>query len=132
MIIDTNVYSALDRGKPSAVASIQSSMSIQVPFCVIGELRFGFMLGKNRQENNKRLDKFLSMGTVEILMPSLATTDIYGEISAYCRHHGRSLSNNDLWIASLAIETNLKLITYDRDFLVLSDRMGDKLLILDD
>jgi hypothetical protein len=36
MIIDTNIYRALDRGDPRVVSILQSKTSIMIPFCVLG------------------------------------------------------------------------------------------------
>lgn len=74
----------------------------------------------------------MSLDFVEVLMPTNKTTEIYGELSVLCRNKGRALSNNDLWIAALAIECDQPLATYDKDFAALSSRLGDKLILLGD
>lgn len=130
MVIDTNFYSALDRGEQSAVETIKNVDNLSIPFCVIGELKYGFNFGKNTLQNNERLSRFLSSGRIEIIYPSPQTLDIYAEISIFCRKSGKVLSHNDLWIASLAIERDEQLVSYDKDFTVLRSRLGDKLVLL--
>lgn len=132
MIIDTNVYSGLDRNNKAAVTLIANRQTVSLPFCVIGELWFGFLLGKNTKENQKRLHRFMSQDGVEVMAPSSRTYKVYGDLAVYCRKRGRALSNNDLWIAALAVEHDMPIATYDRDFLVLADRLSDKLMLLED
>lgn len=132
MILDTNVYSALDRGVASAIMAIKSQTALFLAVPVIGELKFGFMNGNRQAANLNRLNKFIAQNNVDVLTPTTQTTDIYAELSVYCRRTGRSLSNNDVWIAALVLEHNMPLVTFDRDFLALEDRLGDKLILLED
>jgi tRNA(fMet)-specific endonuclease VapC len=131
IIIDTNIYSALDRGDPRVVSILQSSTTIMLPLCVLGELHYGFILGARADLNKQRLSTFMSLDFVDVLRSTSKTAEIYGELAFVCRKRGRVLSNNDLWIASLAIEYDVPLVTYDKDFSALSSRLGDNLILLD-
>ncbi len=132
MIIDTNVYSALDKGVMSAVATIQLQTVLFMTTPVLGELKFGFANGQRQQVNEDRLVKFIAQNSVEILTLSVKTADVYADLAAYCRQTGRALSTNDLWIAALALEHDVSLVTYDKDFAALVDRLGDRLVLLED
>lgn len=132
MIIDTNVYSQMNRGKEAAVQSVLNAKMLYLPFCVVGELFYGFNLGDNKELNYSELYKFMSSECVELLNPNITTAKVYGELSKHCKLKGRVLSNNDLWIAALASEHNIPLVTYDKDFLALIDRLGEKLVLLED
>ena len=130
IIIDTNVYSALDNGSISAVAILKSQTSICVPIVVVGELQFGFMNGNRQEDNKNRLGKFLAQDKIDVLNLTLETAEIYGRLSTYCKKVGRALSNNDIWIAALALESNAVLATYDKDFEVFAGMFGDKLVVI--
>jgi len=130
MIIDTNVYSALDRGDPNAIDVLKGQSSVNLTIISVGELRYGFINGNRKDENEFRLGKFLSQNNVGILSPTLKTAELYGQMAAHCRQTGRALSNNDLWIVAIASEADELLVTYDKDFSVLADIMKDKLIIL--
>lgn len=132
MIIDTNVYSALDKGSKAAVDILKSQTHLYVPVNVVAELRYGFMNGSKTKVNNTKLDKFLSQTFVDVLYPTLKTTNHYAELALFAKQAGRALSHNDLWIAALAKENESKLVTYDRDFLVFKGTLGNKLTILAD
>lgn len=132
LLIDTNVYSALDKGDAMAIDILHDQSNIYIPIMVIGELRYGFMNGSKQQENNVKLSKFLAQDVVEVVFPSFRTADIYAQLCLHCKQTGRALSHNDLWIAALAQENGLQLATYDRDFTALTGILGDKLVVLTD
>ncbi len=130
MIIDTNVYRALDRGDPVAIDALRGQSNVYLPIICVGELRYGFANGNKQKENEFRLSKFLAQERVDILFPTLKTAELYGQLATRCRQTGRALSHNDLWIAALASENDELLITYDKDFAVFADILGDKLIML--
>lgn len=130
MILDTNVYSALQIGSVSAVQAISTATEIVLPTVVIAELRFGFLAGTQHEKNERLLQRFLAQDIVKIIEPTLQTTEHYAVLAAYCRKIGKALSHNDLWIAALAVEHELPLLTYDQDFLALESHLLDKLVVL--
>lgn len=130
MVIDTNVYSALDSGNEVAVAALKLAEQLYVPIVVVAELRFGFKNGSNLQQNEAKLVKFLSQSFVETLYVTDKTAEIYAELALHCRKSGRALSQNDLWIAALALENELPFVSFDNDFAVLEQHFGEKLNVL--
>lgn len=130
MLLDTNAYTAVMLNKPQVVELIKYAHEIMLPVPVIAELKQGFILGSQQQRNERLLADFLSQQHVIVVNPVLETARIYADISSDCRRRGRALSNNDLWIAALSIEHDTRLVTYDQDFAALSDRLGDKLVLL--
>ena len=131
MIIDTNVYSALDKGSRPAVDAVAVATDLKLPLPVIAELRFGFAKGTRKTDNEKRLQRFLVQPRMSLLAPTMQTTSIYAELQLLCLNKGRSLSQNDLWIAALARESDDVLATFDQDFEALREVFGEKLLILE-
>lgn len=56
LVLDTNVYCDYAEGLPDAVDMIATHGEyIFIPSIVIGELTFGFMKGKRRQFNERKL-----------------------------------------------------------------------------
>lgn len=131
MIIDTNVYSNAARNNSSATAIFNNNQEIYIPVFVVAELEFGFNNGDHTVKNRERLYRFLSEAGVNIIIPTLETAVVYAELALYAKKSGRVLSNNDIWIAALALENNMKLVTFDKDFDVFTDKLGDQLVILD-
>ncbi len=129
-VIDTNVYSALVKGLSAARIALQGESSISLPIMVVAELKYGFIHGMKQVENEERLNRFLAQDRVTMLYPSLKTAELYAELSVYCRRAGRALSHNDIWIAALAQEADVPLVTYDKDFEVFRDIFHEKLVLL--
>lgn len=130
MLLDTNAYSAIARGTPIIVDLIGESTDLVLPLPVIAELRYGFMKGSQAERNERNLQKFLAQPQISVIMPTLKTTEHYADIQLVCQKRGKALSQNDIWIAALASESGHTLVTFDKDFEVLTDILGDKLTIL--
>ncbi len=84
MIIDTNVYSAIDMGVQSATDILDNAAELLIPLPVVAELRFGFVRGSRRAENESRLQTLLSQPNVQVLCPTLQTSVIYAELQLIC------------------------------------------------
>ena len=131
MLLDTNAYSALARGIPAVIELVSDAAELTLPLHAIAELRYGFAKGTQAERNEQNLQKFLAQPQISIAMPTLKTTAHYADIQLLCQRRGKALSQNDIWIAALARETDDTLVTFDKDFEVLSDVFGDKLIILE-
>ncbi len=131
MLLDTNAYSALARGVPVIIDVVKDALELKLPLPVIAELRYGFMKGSQGEHNEQILQKFLAQPQVLIILPTLQTTEHYAALQLLCQQRGRALSQNDIWIAALARETNDTLITFDKDFAVLGEVLGNNLIILE-
>jgi predicted nucleic acid-binding protein len=130
MIIDTNVYGKMQNASPDVVQLLSTKSDLKIPLPVISELKAVFMYGALTVQNIRSLTQFLNNPKVSILYPSFDTTRIYGELQMVCWKRGKALSNNDIWIASLAREDGDLFVTYDTDFVVFQDIFGEKLKIL--
>lgn len=130
MLLDTNIYRAfLDQDNRVAV-QLKQTETMTLPLAVVAEIQKGFLGGKRRQENESRLQQFMSDGEVGIALPTVQTADCFAELWLYCRTRGRALSDNDLWIAATALETGEPLLTLDKDFAVFIDYPGMSVIVL--
>lgn len=130
MIVDTNVYGALQRAEPELLQLVAKNDEIFVPLPVLAELKAGFLKGSLTERNMLILDEFLAASKVVVLGPSDDTADTYAQLQALCWRQGRALSNNDVWIAALSRERDDTLVTYDKGFAVFQELFGEKLVIL--
>jgi tRNA(fMet)-specific endonuclease VapC len=87
-----------------------------LPSIVIGELLAGFELGNRRQRNRDELTEFLAVPRVAIVDVTQATGQRYAHIFAYLRREGTPIPTNDIWIAALAMEHGIELLTSDGHF----------------
>jgi len=115
-LLDTSAYSAFQKGDPRLRAWFSSQYNINVPLIVIAELQAGFTAGSKTKENQELLNRFLDSSPVEIIFPTLETTKKFAELFLQLRTSGIALGTNDLWIAALALEHNLPILTLDADF----------------
>jgi tRNA(fMet)-specific endonuclease VapC len=117
LVIDTNAYVAFCRGEDRAVQWFQRATEIAVPFVVLGELRAGFAAGTKTKQNERSLQIFLNSKRVRALWADEETTHHYSRLFAQLRKAGTPVPTNDLWIASLALQYGLYLLTFDEHFL---------------
>lgn len=114
--LDTNAYRALDDGNSVISEYVKSASQVSLPIIVLGEIYFGIYLGKRRDINTLNLNRFLSVPRVEILNIDDSTARLFGEISTELRLKGKSIQQNDIWIAALCKQYNYALATNDSGF----------------
>jgi tRNA(fMet)-specific endonuclease VapC len=114
--IDTNVYSAFMRGSPGAVGALRETGELYVPLIVLGELLAGFAAGARPAKNRDELARFMASPRVSVLEPDETTAHYYADIFVALRARGTPIPTNDLWIAALARQHRVSLLTHDRHF----------------
>jgi tRNA(fMet)-specific endonuclease VapC len=116
LALDTNAYRQAADGEPRAVEFLRRADEVLVPFVVLGELRAGFAAGTAGRKNEAKLTEFLDSPRVRVLLADEQTTRSYASIFAQLRRQGTPIPTNDLWIAALAVQHDLPLLTSDRHF----------------
>jgi len=116
VLLDTSAYSALMRGHQPVLDAMRRSETVAVSAVVLGELHSGFRAGNRRTENTAQLEQFLSRPSVRVLDVTRETALRYAEVDAYLRKKGRPIPRNDVWIAAVALEHGLQLLTLDVHF----------------
>ena len=116
LLIDTNAYGAFLRGQPGAVGALRSAHEIHLPLIVLAELLAGFAAGTRGRKNRDELAHFMASPRVHLLKPDEKTAHHYANVFAALRGQGTPIPTNDLWIAALARQHRLPLLTYDTHF----------------
>ncbi len=116
VLLDTNRYQDFCQGVPEVVAMFRRAVEIHIPFVVVGELRAGFACGRKSLENECTLTRFLQRTRVNLLLASEDTTRHYANLFRQLRAQGTPIPTNDLWIAALAVEHGLILLSRDAHF----------------
>ena len=114
MILDTNAVSAILAGEVPIQARLGPEERQHLPVVVIGEYRFG-MLGSKRRKKLERAFEFLESQSI-ILICDRETADMYAAIRHGLRIRGRPIPENDLWIAALARQHSLEIVSQDPHF----------------
>lgn len=114
MILDTNALSAFFEGTAAVVAKMARADRVALPVIVMGEYRFGLRGSRLRKELEKSLDALAK--TAEVLPVLESTTVMYADIRHELKRAGRPIPENDIWIAALAREYRLSIISRDEHF----------------
>ncbi len=113
-LLDTNIVIALFANETAVKDNLVKTDEVFVPSVVIGELCYGAHKSTRAKENLSRIDDFASSSLV--LGCDAETARVYGEIKNALRLKGRPLPENDIWIAAIAVQHGLTLITRDAHF----------------
>lgn len=116
LIIDTNVYSGFLRGVPRAVQALRAAQEIHLPLIVLAELLSGFAAGTRLRKNRDELARFMASPRVHLLKPDEKTAQHYADVFTALRRQGTPIPTNDLWIAALARQHRLRLLSFDAHF----------------
>ena len=114
--LDTSAYSQMRRGNQAILDAVRRAETIALSAIVLGELHGGFRAGNRCAENSAQLAQFLNKPSVRVLNVTEETALRYAEIDVYLRKRGRPIPRNDVWIAAVALEHGLQLVTLDAHF----------------
>ena len=114
MILDTNALSAFVDGDPSLAAALKAARRPAIPVIVLGEFRYGVIGSRHRRTYERWLESHL--GDFEILDVTADTAVPYAEARAMLKQRGTPIPANDLWIAALALEHHLPVLSRDKHF----------------
>ncbi|HNS21445.1 MAG TPA: type II toxin-antitoxin system VapC family toxin [Sedimentisphaerales bacterium] len=113
-LLDTNVIIALLAGEAGVGSGLATADEVFFPSTGIGELYYGARKSSRPSENLARIDELVL--TNAVLACDSETARRYGEIKHALRIKGRPLPENDIWIAALARQYDLTLVTRDTHF----------------
>ena len=108
-LLDTNIIIALFAGDTSVKERLAEAEHVLVPAIVLGELYFGVYRSAQTDANYARLNDFASRNVV--LVCSITTARCYGKIKNALLKKGRPIPENDIWIAAIAKQYELTLVT---------------------
>ena len=119
VLLDTNVFVAHFRSDPDLTARLTTASAIYLPWVVLGELHYGALLAQRREAQMALIQEFLR--TTVVLLPDESTSERYGQLKAELAEAGSLIPDNDIWIASVARQYYLPLVTRDRHFVAVPD-----------
>lgn len=113
-LLDTNIVIASLIGEKEVINKIGASTKIFIPSVVVGELYFGAFKSLKRVENTATIKNLISKSV--ILACDENTAFYYGEIKNVLKSKGSPIPENDIWIAAIALQYNIKLVSRDQHF----------------
>ncbi len=113
-LLDTNIVIALFANEMAIKENLANVEEVFIPSVVIGELFYGAHKSARTKDNLARIDDFAS--STIVLGCDTETARIYGEVKNALRIKGHPVPENDIWIAAVAIQHDLILISRDSHF----------------
>lgn len=115
-LLDTNILIASLRGEEDVSRRLAdvAPTSAFVPVVALGELYFGALKSGRPRENLTRFQGFAANSNV--LPCDEATARVYASVRDTLRRKGRPIPDNDIWIAAVALQYDLVLVSRDSHF----------------
>lgn len=114
MILDTNALSAFVDGDPGVGEALRREARAAIPVIVLGEFRYGIAESRHRAAYETWLETHLPH--FEILAVTDGTAIAYAGLRVALTRSGRPIPANDAWIAALALQHRLPLLSRDEHF----------------
>jgi predicted nucleic acid-binding protein len=114
VILDTNAVSALFAGDEDLDVTLQGEGRLHLPTVVLGEYRYGLLRSSHREHLGQLLDTLTAQCRVLPIDPE--TAQHYATVREALRRRGTPIPENDVWIAALARQHRLPVVSRDRHF----------------
>jgi tRNA(fMet)-specific endonuclease VapC len=98
---------------------LELAEEVFVPIIVLGELYYGAQKSSKVENNVTRINEFAE--SCSVLVCDTETSKQYGEIKNLLRAKGRPIPENDIWIAAIAKQHKLTLVSRDDHFKEIED-----------
>ena len=118
VLLDTNIVVAHFR-KPGTHDQALNRHELHLPYVVAAELYAGALRSQKPEQNRELIDTFLESASV--LACDLDTAKRYAVIWSELAGKGSPIPQNDIWIAALAVQHELPLVTNDSHFQHIDD-----------
>ncbi len=113
-ILDTNVIVAWLNGDERIPLKVDKAVAVFIPSIVAGELFYGVFNSTQVQKNLIKIQ--LLLNNYPSLKCDVETALEYGRIKSDLKKAGKPIPENDIWIAALAAQHQLILVTRDAHF----------------
>ena len=114
MILDTNALSAFADGDRDLRRLVQNDDELALPVVVLGE--YLFAVGQSR--HRARYEQWIAglLPSLDLLLIEEHTARHYAAIRRELKAAGAPIPSNDVWIAALARQHRLPVVSRDRHF----------------
>lgn len=123
-LLDTNIVLALFAADESVIDKIEIADEVFIPSQVIGEMYYVAHQSARPRDNTVRVTDFAQSSSV--LVCDSETGRWYGIIKDLLRQKNTPLPENDIWIAAVALQYGLTLVTRDPQFREITNLRTDK------
>jgi predicted nucleic acid-binding protein len=114
VILDTNALSAFVDGDTDVGEVLRRQPRAAIPVIVLGEFRYGIAASKHRATYEAWLEAELPH--FDVLAVTDETAVAYAALRVALKRSGRPIPANDAWIAALALQHGLPVLSRDQHF----------------
>ena len=114
VLLDTSVVVRHFRDSNAMTSHFAAFEELYLPQTALGELYAGAFRSNRPEKNIEQIERFLD--AVDVLLPDESTPELYGRISAQLAQAGTPIPQNDIWIAAVALQSDLPLAARDAHF----------------
>ena len=114
MILDTNALSAFVDGDPAVGEVLRYQARACIPVIVLGEFRYGIAQSRHRFAYERWLTA--QLGNFDVLPVTDETAISYAALRVTLKQRGTPIPANDAWIAALALQHRLPVLSRDQHF----------------
>jgi tRNA(fMet)-specific endonuclease VapC len=114
VILDTNALSAFVDGDVGVGEVLRRQARAAIPVIVLGEFRYGIAESRHRTTYDAWLQSQLPY--FDVLTVTDETAIAYAALRVALKRSGRPIPANDAWIAALALQHRLPVLSRDQHF----------------
>jgi len=114
VILDTNALSAWAEGDRAIEPVLRSATEMMIPAVVLGEFEFGIRQSRHYRRYADWLHS--NLGSVEVVAIDRDVAHAYGAVRLELKKAGTPIPINDTWIAAIARQRGLPVISRDFHF----------------
>jgi tRNA(fMet)-specific endonuclease VapC len=111
--LDTSVAIDVLADRAESLTS-QAITEFLLPVPVVGELRYGALNSRKAEDNLAEVERLVAR--CRVLEITAATAGVYARLRLQLKTKGKPIPENDLWIATLCVEHDVKLAAVDGHF----------------
>lgn len=111
-LFDTNIVIGYLKNDTAISEKLNNIDKLTLPIITVGEMLYGAYYSKKADKNISYYRSFFEC--CEILHINENTARCYAEIKSELRNSGRPIPENDIWIAAIARDNDLIIVTRDK------------------
>ncbi len=118
-LLDTNIVIAIFAQESVVLDRLDAANDVFLSTIALGELYYGARKSARAEANIARIDELAE--ATAVLGCDTVTAQRYGQIKSDLRSKGRPVPENDIWIAAVAMQHGLTLVSRDDHFAEITD-----------
>ncbi len=111
-LFDTNIIIGFLKNDTNIVSNLSSEQEVNISVVTVGEMLFGANNSGNPIKNKKLYTEFFKHCIIHSITEK--TSEYYAEIRYSLKIAGNPIPENDIWIAAIAKEKNMTIVTRDK------------------